>query len=89
MDRLVQQRIDLRSARVHALVPLSDGRTIARMREAGVVLREEVCEDDSQLSMDLKVDDAALGNLRRSLPSGVRLEIVEPAAEPRDPVGLD
>jgi len=89
LDRLVQQRIDLRSAKVHVLVPLADGRTIARMREAGVVLREEVCEDDSKLSMDLKVDDAALGNLRRNLPSEVCLEVVEPAAEPREPAGLD
>jgi GTP-binding protein HflX len=89
LDRLVQQRIDLRSAKVHVLVPLADGRTIARMREAGVVLREDVCEDDSKLSMELKVDDAALGNLRRSLPSDVHLEVVEPAAEPREPAGLD
>ena len=85
----IQQRIDLRSAKVHVLVPLADGRTIARMREAGVVLREDVCEDDSKLSMELKVDDAALGNLRRSLPSDVHLEVVEPAAEPREPAGLD
>jgi len=89
LDRLVQQRIDLRSARVQVFVPLADGRTIARMREAGVVFSEEVCEDDTMLSMDLKVDDAALGNLRRSLPEGVRIEVVEPAAEPREPAGLD
>jgi len=89
LDRLVQQRLDLRSARVHVLVPLADGRTIARMREAGVILSEEVCDEDRSLSMHLKVDDAALGNLRRQLPEEVHLEVIEPAVEPREPAGFD
>jgi len=89
LDRLVRQRLDRRSARVHVRVPLADGRTIARMREAGVVLSEEVCDSDQALSMDLKVDTAALGNLRRRLPDGLHFEVVEPAAEPREPAGMD
>ena len=59
------------------------------MREAGVVLSEEVCDSDQALSMDLKVDTAALGNLRRRLPDGLHFEVVEPAAEPREPAGMD
>ena len=59
------------------------------MRKAGVVLSEEICDDDSKLSIELKVDDAALGNLRRSLPKEVSLEVTEPAAEPREPSGLE
>ena len=89
LDRLVQQRMDLRSARVHVLVPLADGRTIARMREAGVILSEEVCDEDRTLSMHLKVHDATLGYLRRQLPEEVHLEVIEPAVEPREPAGFD
>lgn len=89
LDRLVAQRLDLRSSRVRFLVPLADGRTIARVREAGVILGEEVCDDDRALAMELKVDDVALGNLRHGLPQDVSLEVIEPAAEPRQPADLD
>jgi GTP-binding protein HflX len=89
LDRLVRQRLDLRSVRVHVLVPLADGRTIARVREAGVILGETVCDEESALSMELKIDDVALGNLRHGLPKEVQLEVVEPAVEPREPAGLD
>jgi hypothetical protein len=52
-------------------------------------LGEEVCDDDRALAMELKVDDVALGNLRHGLPQDVSLEVIEPAAEPRQPADLD
>jgi GTP-binding protein HflX len=89
LDRLVCQRLDRRSARIRVIAPLADGRSIARLRVAGVVLSEVVCNSESSLEMTLKIDTAALGNLRRRLPAGLELEIVEPAAEPREPAGMD
>ncbi len=89
LDRLVCQRMDRRSARIRVSVPLADGRSIARLREAGVVLSEVVGDSESTLEVTLKIDTAALGNLRRRLPADLELEIVEQAAEPREPAGLD
>jgi hypothetical protein len=59
------------------------------LREAGVVLSEVVGDSESTLEVTLKIDTAALGNLRRRLPADLELEIVEQAAEPREPAGLD
>ena len=71
------------------VVPLADGRSIARLREAGVILSEEVGESQSTLEVTLKIDTAALGNLRRRLPAEAELTVVEPALEPREPAERD
>ena len=89
LDRLVRQRMDRRSVRIRVIVPLADGRTIAQLREAAVVLSEEVTDSESALEMTLKIDSAALGNLRRRISSEFEIEIVEPAIEPREPAGMD
>jgi GTP-binding protein HflX len=89
LDRLVRQRMDRRSVRIRVIVPLADGRTIAQLREAAVVISEEVTDSESALEMTLKIDSAALGNLRRRISSEFEIEIVEPAIEPREPAGMD
>ncbi|MDP6540955.1 MAG: GTPase HflX [Planctomycetota bacterium] len=76
LDEIVRERLDARSALLNVFVPLADGRLAAAVRGGGVVTEEEVIED-SQLRLRVRLDAAALGNLRRSARGELRFELLE------------
>ena len=84
LDRLaaaVGERLDRRSAVIELRLPLSDGRTAAAARAAGVV-REERVIDGAELALVVKLSEGALGNLRRTAPPEAVFNVLEPVAEP-------
>jgi GTP-binding protein HflX len=84
LDRLaavVARRLDLRSCTLRVAFDVGDGRTAAALRAAGVVLSEDV-DEQNVLTMVVRLPDGALGNIQRALGHEVPAEILEPAAEP-------
>ena len=69
----VTQNLDRHSRVVDVRIPIADGRTIARVRALGAVLEEEV-EADSTMRIRARIGNAALGNLKRDVPSEVVFE---------------
>ena len=88
LEALVADRLDARSALVAVTVPYADGRTVASVREQGLVLSEECLGDDGGLLLKVRVPEGALGNLRRAAGSGARFEVLEPAELPYLPEEL-
>jgi GTP-binding protein HflX len=83
----VAGRLDARSCLVRVEVPLSDGRSIARVRAAGAIQSEHVVDDRALVAI-LRASEGALGSLRRTLQGRVRFELLQPAVEPYTSDGL-
>ena len=86
LDALVREELDARSATVDLYLPLAEGARIAAARSLGVVLEEEVVDDD-ELRLRMILDEGALGSLERKTAGGIRVELVAPpriARHPRD-----
>ena len=80
LDALVRQALDARSALLRIHLPLADGRTAALVRRHGVVQEEEVV-GDSELTLCVRMDEGALGNLLRESSGTLRYEVLEPARQ--------
>ncbi len=80
LQSLLTRRLDARSARVRVRIPVIDGRSIALVRRTGLIEAEE-CGDEF-LTIDARIADHALGNLRRGVGDGVTFEMLEPPLEP-------
>ena len=81
LDAAIRQILDARSALLRILLPLADGRLAARVRRSGVVIDEEV-RGDQELVMRVRMDEGALGNLKRACSGELNYEVLEPPAEP-------
>jgi GTPase len=81
LERVVIERLDARSSLIEVSVPVTDGRSIAALRAAGVILSERV-DDDLILVLRLRLPDGAIGSLRRTLDRQLPFVVVEPAVEP-------
>ncbi|MFT4542609.1 MAG: GTP-binding protein HflX [Planctomycetota bacterium] len=76
LTRLVSQRLDDRSSLVVVHIPVSDGRSVALVRSLGGILQES-CVDDSELVIETRLSDGALGKLRRDMGADVRIDVIE------------
>ncbi len=83
LDAAVARRLDARSVVVDVTMPFADGRTPAALRRLGIVLDQRV--EPNGLVMRVRLDEGAFGNVRRQVVEGVRFDVIEPAAEPRQP----
>jgi len=81
LDGAIRGILDARSALLRILLPLADGRLAARVRTSGVVLDEEV-RGDRELVLRVRMDEGALGNLKRACDGDLKYEVLEPPAEP-------
>ncbi len=81
LDALVREILDSRAALLNILLPLSDGRLAAQVRASALVLEEQVL-GDSELQFRVRMDEGALGNLKRSAGGELRYEVLEAAREP-------
>ena len=73
---LVTRELDARTAIVEVVLPLSDGRGRARLREIAVVLDEDFSSGE-YVRVRAKVLAAALGNVRRGLAEGAEVRVLE------------
>ena len=80
IDVLVRN-LDERSALVELVIPFVDGRTLASVRELGLVLSEE-CVQERGTIVRARIPDGALGNLRQRAGSDVDIVVQEPAQRP-------
>ncbi len=83
----LRRRLDERSALVDVLVPLADGKSLAAVRRAGVLVEQETLGEES-LRLRMKLSEQALGNLRRSLGEGVELRVLSGPRRPAEPVDV-
>jgi len=84
IDGLVEvlvRNLDERSALVELVIPFADGRTLASIRELGLVLSEE-CVQERGTIVQARIPDGALGNLRQRAGSDVDIVVQEPAQRP-------
>ena len=84
LDALVgvlERNLDERSAHVRLVIPFADGRTLASVRELGLVLSEE-CEQERGTIVCARIPEGALGNLRRRAGREVEIEVLQGAARP-------
>lgn len=81
LDAVIRQILDARSALLRILLPLADGRLAARVRQSGLVL-EETVRGDQELILQVRMDEGALGNLKRACDGELNYEVLEPPAEP-------
>lgn len=79
LDRLVRAKLDERSARVRFTVPFREGATLATLKRTAVIL-EESHDAESGTTLVVRIGDRELGALRRSVPSTVGIDVLEPAA---------
>jgi GTPase len=82
LDAAVSRRLDARSALVEIEIPLGDGRTLSNVRRLASIRTEEVVGVEL-LRLEVRISEAALGNLVRSSPSTLRVRTLEEPAEPR------
>ena len=81
LDGMIRRVLDARSSLLRILLPLADGRLAAQVRQYGMVLEEEV-RGDSELVIQVRMDEGALGNLLRAADGQISYEVLEPAEEP-------
>jgi GTP-binding protein HflX len=81
LDAMIRARLDRRSALVRITVPFTAGGALSVVRKAASVASEE---HDADLGTILvaRVPDRELGNLRRNAGPQIRIELLQPAAEP-------
>jgi len=79
--REVRERFDARSALVEVRVPVTDGRSVARVRAAGQIESEGI-ESGSHMLFTLRVNEAVLASLRQDLRGAAEFITL---AEPSDP----
>jgi GTPase len=80
LDRLIHRvtkRLDERSSVMDLWVPVTDGRTVARVRQLGVIDKEVVTEDGTELCIRVRLSDAALGSLHATASDGLRVVPIE------------
>jgi GTP-binding protein HflX len=80
-EQLVAGRLDARSPVVEARISAADGRGIAALKASGRILAQSV-ENDTELVLELRVLDGALGSLRRTLGERATFKVLQPAVEP-------
>lgn len=80
IDVLVRN-LDERSALVELVIPFVDGRTLASVRELGLVLSEE-CVQERGTIVRARIPDGALGNLRQRAGRDVDIVVQEAAQRP-------
>jgi GTP-binding protein HflX len=81
LDALVRESLDARSALLDLKLPLWNGKLAAQVRASAVVLEEEVVGDQT-LRLRVRMDEGALGNLKRSAGGELSYDELEPAREP-------
>ncbi len=82
LDELVRRKLDARSVLADLFVSVRDGAVAAAARRSGALIEEEYQEPET-LRLRLRIDEGALGNLQRQAGHRLRVEVREPAAEPR------
>ncbi|QDU85841.1 GTPase HflX [Planctomycetes bacterium Pla163] len=80
LDARVSEQLDRRCAKVRLTIPNSEGRLIARVKQA-VVVEEERWETD-RVELVARVPDRELGNIEREAAGKIRVEVLEQALEP-------
>ena len=81
LDGIICKALDARSSLLNIRLPLSDGRSAALVRQYGLVLGEAL-EGDEFLVFRVRMDEGALGNLKRAAGPELVYETLEPALEP-------
>ena len=81
LETLVRARLDRRSPLVEVRVSAGDGKSIAALKAAGMVLDQRV-DGSEELVLRLRLLDGALGALQRTLGSRARFQLLESASEP-------
>ncbi len=81
LDAMIAKMLDARSALLRIRLPLADGRTAALVRQYGLI-EEELVEGDQNLVFRVRMDEGALGNLKRAAGGDLHCEVLEPAIEP-------
>ena len=66
---------------VEVELDVTDGRSAAALKKAGLVL-EERTEGGTTLVLRLRLPDGVLGSLQRALDERVRFRVIEAAVEP-------
>ncbi|MFT5476535.1 MAG: GTP-binding protein HflX [Planctomycetota bacterium] len=79
LEQAVWRYLDDRSKVVDILIPISDGRTIARVRAHGAILEED-CGEEGTLRIRTRVSLPALGSLRREAGPGVDFRLLSPGS---------
>ena len=73
----VAKRLDERSSLVDLWVPVTDGRTVARIRQLGVIDEEALTDDGQELRIRVRLSDAVLGSLQATASAGLRVVPIE------------
>jgi GTPase len=81
LDAMISKILDARSALLQIRLPLADGRSAALVRQYGLV-QEEAVEGDQYLVFRVRMDEGALGNLKRAAGGDLDCVVLEPALEP-------
>lgn len=80
LDARVSEQLDRRCARVRLTISNAEGRLIANVKRM-VVIEEERWEPE-HVELVARVPDRELGNLERDGAGRIRIEVLEPPAEP-------